>query len=555
MASSHPATRTLFRHRSRVEEIVGVFARYGIAHVTTGTVHERLGQFLPGGIGEPDADASDGRRLREAFSKLGPTFIKIGQVLSTRIDIVGPDIAAELKALQTGGPVDSPEIVRATVEAELGQSLEEAFAEFDQTPIASASIAQAHVARLHDGTEVVVKVRHAGIEEVVAVDFEILEALMAVVEEHDEELALHRPRGIVRQLGRTVRAELDLQREAAALEHGRANFAEESDVDIPRPVPELSARGVLTMSRLRGERLDTLDGDPDLDGEAFALRAARIYIEMILRDRFFHADPHPGNILIDRADGSILYGILDWGEVGVIDRGLEDKLGALILAIAMGDRPDVTDALLDIATAPPGIDIEAFRLDVSDWLDSYGTGGASGIDVAAAISDLARVVRAHRLRMPPDVAMLAKTLIQLQGDLGTAGVDLQIARAFEGYLEEIVKERLSPERFLRRARRTVHDWDRLFQQAPRDLSAILQAVRLGELEVPLRVEGLDRSVNRVVYGILAAALFSGSSNLWARRVPPVTRNGTSIPGAAGTILSAAFAVQVLKAVRRRGGAG
>ena len=241
------------------------------------------------------------------------------------------------------------------------------------------------------------------------------------------------------------------------------------------------------------------------------------------------------------------------GEVGRIDRGLEDKLGAFILAAAMGDRDDVADSLLDIVTAPPHLDLDAYRLDLSDWLDTHGSSGVENVDVAGAVTDVTRIVREHRLRMPPDVAMLGKTLIQLQGNMSLAGAELRIPEALEGYTGELVKHRMSPERMLRRARRTAHDWDRLIQQAPRDITAILEAVRMGDLDVPVRIDVLDRNVNRLVYGMLAAALFSGAANLWARATPPVTKRGVSIPGAAGTLVSAAFAVRILHATRRSGG--
>jgi ubiquinone biosynthesis protein len=283
------------------------------------------------------------------------------------------------------------------------------------------------------------------------------------------------------------------------------------------------------------------------------LRAARIFLDMIFRDGLFHADPHPGNILVVATAEGLRYGILDWGEVGRIDQALEDKLGAFILAAAMGDRGDVADGLLDIVTAPPQLDLDAFRLDLSDWLDTHGSSGIENLDVAAAVSDVTRIVREHRLRMPPDVAMLGKTLIQLQGNLSLAGAELRVQEAIEGYTDQLVKKRVSPERMLRRARRTGHDWDRLLQQAPRDIAAILEAVRSGDLDVPVRLDMLDRSVNRLVYGILAAALFSGASNLWARGTPPLTKRGMSIPGAAGTVASAVLAVRALHAIRRSGG--
>lgn len=553
MPTSHAPTRSLLLHRARVEEILAVFGRYGIAHMADGTVHTRLADFLPHGLQAPGEPMTDGQRLRAALSELGPTFIKIGQILSTRIDLVGPDAAAELKALQTECPSDSSEEVRATVEGDLGMPVEEAFASFDFEPIASASVAQAHVAVLLDGTEVVVKVQHAGIHDKVAADFDILDALAAVVEEHDESVALYRPRGMIQQLRRTVIAELDLVREANTLRQVRENFAGEDDVVIPEPYPEVSGPRVLTMTRLIGRPLSEVAGDDSIDRRAFALRAARIFLDMIFRDGLFHGDPHPGNIMVvDSPDGP-RFGILDWGEVGRIDRALEDKLGAFILAAAMGDHADVADSLLDIVTAPPHLDLDAYRLDLSDWLDTHGSSGMENVDVAAAVTDVTRIVREHRLRMPPDVAMLGKTLIQLQGNLSLSGAELRIPEALEGYTTELVKHRMSPERMLRRARRTAHDWDRLIQQAPRDLTAILEAVRMGELDVPVRFDMLDRNVNRLVYGILAAALFSGASNLYARATPPVTKRGVSIPGAAGTVVSAAFALRILHATRRSGG--
>jgi ubiquinone biosynthesis protein len=553
--SAHAPTRTLIQHRARAEEILRVFGRYGVAQMTTRTVHLRLADVVPFELPHPSESMSDGERLRLALTELGPTFIKLGQVLSTRIDLVGPDVARELKALQTDCPADPSEDVRRTVEGDLGRPVEAAFSRFDFEPLASASVAQAHEAVLHDGTEVVVKVQHAGIADVVAADFDILEALAAIVEEHDETVALWRPRGIVKQLRRTVLAELDLVREANTLQRARDNFSAEPDVVIPQPYPDLSGARVLTMTRLTGRSLAEVATDDSIDRRAFALRAARIFLEMIFRDRLFHGDPHPGNVLVENGSDGLRYGILDWGEVGTIDRALEDRLGAFILAAAGGDHGDAADSLLDLVTAPGHLDADAFRLDVSDWLGTYGSGGAESVDVAAAVEDLTRIVREHRLRMPPDLAMLGKTLIQLQGDLALAGAELRIQDAVGDYLQDLIRQRLSPERMLRRAQRTAHDWDRLAQQAPRDITAILQAVRLGELDVPLRLDKLDRNVNRLVHGILAAALFSGASNLWARQAPPLTKRGTSIPGAVGTAAAALIAVRVLRASRRSGGVG
>jgi ubiquinone biosynthesis protein len=566
------ALRTLAVHRARVQQIVGVLGRYGFAHWSASPAYRHLSDAVPwikdvaGGAGpwasssdgtrgrRPSGSAmSDGERLRRALTELGPTFIKLGQVLSTRIDLVGPDIAAELAALQTDAPADDAATVRAIVARDLGRPVEEAFARFDDEPIASASIAQAHAAALHDGTEVVVKVQHAGIRQLVEQDFAILDALARVVEQHDADLALWRPRATLAQLARTVTAELDLVREAVTLARAGANFAAEDDVVIPTPYPELSGPHVLTMSRVDGRTLAEIAQDPAIDRRALALRAARIYLDMIFRDRLFHADPHPGNVIVAEGERGPVFCIIDWGAVGTVDTGLQDKLEGFTVAAATEDVDGVVDGILEIVTAPAKLDLDALRLDVSDWLEAYGSGDVQAVDVAAAIEDLSRIVREHRLRLPANVALLGKTLLQLQGDLIVVGADLRLPEALDGYLQELVRQRMSPKRLARHARRTAKDWDRFIAQAPRELTAILESVRMGELDVPLRIESLDRTVNRLVHGILAAALFSGSTQMWARGTPPQTRGRVSIPGAVGTIASAAIAIRVLRASRRSGG--
>ncbi len=554
MPSTGNALRTLTVHRARVQQIVGVLGRYGLARWAASPSSHHLADYLPKRHqDEAPHDMSEGERLRRALTELGPTFIKLGQVLSTRIDLVGPDVAAELAALQRDTPADAPETVRATVERDLGRPLDQAFQRFDEQPLASASIAQAHSALLHDGTEVIVKVQHDGIRELVEQDFAILDALARVVEEHDESIALWRPRATLQQLGRTVVAELDLVREAVTLQRAAANFAAEDDVLIPRPYPELSGPRVLTMERLDGRSLADVASDETVDRRALALRAARIYLDMIFRDRLFHADPHPGNVIVVETANGPAFGIIDWGEVGTVDRLMEDRLEAFALAAATEDVDGVVDGILEIVTAPAHLDMDALRLDVSDWLEAYAGGDMGNVDVAAAIEDLSRIVREHRLRLPANVAMLGKTLMQLQGDLVLVGADLRLPDALDGYMQKIVRQRMSPKRLARHAQRTAKDWDRFLSQAPRELGAILESIRMGELDVPLRIDTLDRTVNRLVHGILAAALFSGSAQMWSRGTPPHTRRGVSIPGAVGTLASAAVAVRVLRASRRSGG--
>ncbi|MEN8235398.1 MAG: AarF/UbiB family protein [Actinomycetota bacterium] len=551
MSDTAAAKRTLVHNSKRVGQIISTIAHYGYASWVTGGMPDQF-RSAASHIGDRSLlEMSDGERLRHICLDLGTTFIKIGQLLSTRSDLVGEEIASELASLQGHVPPDPPDVIRATLESELGRPIEEVFTEFNDEPLGSASIAQVHAAQLIDGTEVVVKIQHAGVRDLIEKDLDILEALAVLVEAHDDELALYRPVAVASQLRRSLLAEIDFNLEAANLSRFRENFADEPDVVIPEPYLEASSGAALTMSFLEGAPLSDVISDLGEKADTFARRGAEIYIEMVFRDSMFHADPHPGNIVM--MDGDRV-GFLDFGKVGRIDDDLSDLIDDIVIAALSRDLDGLSDGIIRICDAPPTLDRGALRSDLGDWIDRYISVGAANIDMSGAADAADKILRRHRLFMPPDVVLLMRTLVQLQGMLVETGVDVTIQEVLEPYAAMIAARQFAPKRLLRGARRTARDYERLIETFPVDAAAILEGIRRGLIEIPLDVRGLDRSVNRLVYAAITATLFAGSSRLWSSKVPP-TIGGVSVPGAVGTIAAGAFAIRLLRAAHRAGGLG
>lgn len=566
MSDATAALRTLDRNRERVSEVADVFARYGFASWVAAGVPEAI-RAVTSRLTEPDLlSMSEGERVRGICVELGTTFIKIAQILSTRRDMVGDEIADALATLQADVPADPPDTVVETITAELGAAPSELFDDFHDVPLGSASIAQVHAARLQDGRPVVLKVQHAGTAERITADLDILEALAVLLEANDPTVAIYRPVEVIGQLRRSLLAEVNFVLEAAHLAKFRANFAAEPDVVIPQPHPELSSERVLTMSRLDGSPLSeiiTSLGRPQAN--EFVRRGAQIYIEMIFRDGLFHADPHPGNILMLPAPGpdpeaagasppGFSVGLLDFGKVGRIDPEQQELIDELVLSSLQRDLDGLVDVLLRVCDPPPTLDRKLLKTDLAGWMDLYATIGAAQMDVSAAGTAAEDIMRKHHLYAPADFALLLRTMTQLQGMLVETGADIHMKDVLAPYASMIAAKRLDPQRLMRKAQRSARDWGRLADAFPTEVTSILEGIRAGQIDVPLRVQHLDRNVNRLVYAVITAALFQGSTRLWQAQTPPLAGN-VSIPGAVGTVVAGGFALRLLAAAKRAGGIG
>jgi ubiquinone biosynthesis protein len=538
------------RNTSRFSEVVSIMAKYGLVGWLRNIRLDWVQRLFLDTEGKQISDLTLEARLRMALVELGPTYIKLGQILSTRPDLVGSELAEELAELRTQTPADPPQVVRATLEAELGQPVETLFAAFDVNAMASASIGQAHCARLPDGREVVVKLQHAGIEERIQNDLEILIKLAQLAEEYAPQLRQYQPVATATEFRRTLLNELDFRREQRNLQRFRRNFRHDNGVCFPKPHDELCSRRVLTMELLSGIHVsDTAClQSAGLDLDTVARRGAHVFLDMIFRDGFYHADPHPGNLIV-MDDARI--GILDCGMVGWIDADLRDDIEAMLLAMLEQDAQALTDIVVRIGSAPMDVDRDELCAELETFVTEYSHQSLQTFDLNGALSALIAIIRRHHIILPTKLAMLLKVLIMLDGTARQLSPTFNLTELLQPYSAQIIERRLSPARFWRRLESTYRDWHQLMEILPRDLADILHRVKLGSFQVHLDHRRLDSIVNRLVMGILTAALFMGSASLWSQNVPPII-GGVSLPGVTGYLVSMYLGWLLLRAIKRSG---
>ncbi|MDG1895283.1 MAG: AarF/ABC1/UbiB kinase family protein [Fuerstiella sp.] len=540
----------LVRNAGRLNEVVGVLVRFGVAPWLQSIHVEWIQRHLRTKSGDKIGDLSQEKRICLAFTELGTTFIKLGQILSTRADLVGPELAAELAMLQSGTPADDPETVLATVEQELGRPVSQSFAEFDANAFASASIGQVHAAVLEDGTQVVVKVQHHGIEERIRNDLEILVELAKLAENYSPPLKQYRPVAIANEFRKTLENELDFTLEQRNLIRFASNFAGDPGVCIPAAYPDQSSCRVLTMDRLRGMSLSNRGAlvAAGFDLSELARRGADIFLQMVFRDGFYHADPHPGNLMVLNDQ---VIGVLDCGMVGRVDDDLREQIEDLLLAAIDHDADRLLDSVVRIGQVPADFDRDELKNELRFFVEQYASQSVDEFDVSGALNGMTSIVRSHQITLPSRVSLLIKMLVMLEGTAQQLTPAFSLAELLEPYRSEAIIRRLSPARMWRKLQNTHRDWSRLAEAFPGDVSDIVHRVRRGKFSVHLEHQRLDSIVNRLVMGVLASALFVGSASLWSNNVAPLVF-GASLPGAIGCVVAIYLGAQLIRAIRKSG---
>jgi ubiquinone biosynthesis protein len=472
----------------------------------------------------------------------------LGKILTTRPDQVGMVLAQELQKLQTGVACDRPEIVREMIESELEKPLEVLFADFDTTPLASASIGQVHRARLHGGEDVVVKVQHAGIRRRMEIDLDILAGL-AQLAERIPELEAYRPQATVAEFRRIVRREFDFAREARNLQQFSRNFARSRYVRIPRFYPDLSTGRVLTMEWLDGVRLceSGLRQMPNMDVARVTRQGAEMYLDMIFHHGFYHGDPHPGNLIV-LPNGTI--GLLDFGMVARLDEQLREAIEDMLIAIVSQDSQQLTSLVMRIGSVPPGLDEPALSVDLAEFVSHYANQPVESFDLAGALCEMVEIIQRYRIVLQPSLAMLMKVLVMLEGTARMLQPDFSLMELLQPYQQKMLRRRLSPARQMRKARRIYSEMQKLAEVLPRRLRDILQQVESGKFDVHLDHRGLEPSVNRLVLGLLTSSLFLGSSLMISRDVWAI--HSVSVPGTLGVMMSAFLGWRLLRAIGKSG---
>lgn len=502
----------------RLSSIAGVLLRFGFRDL-----FERSGlrRALEKAGVRPDIAKSESStlestpaRVRAALEELGPTFVKLGQALASRSDLLPPEWTAELSRLHahvTALPFDA---LRAQVQEDLGTDIEAAFASFDEEALAAGSMAQVHAATMHDGTDVVVKLRRPGIDKTVHADLRLLARLARFLEDEGGELRRLRPTRIVRDFARTMRAELDFRSEARNLALIARNLEAVDAVVLPRVISAFTRERLLVMTRLRGtSAADWLSGlrDVAFDARAMASLGTDVVLRMVFEDGVFHADPHPGNLLF--LDTGRL-GLLDFGQVAHLSEARRRDLLRILLGVASRDEDTIIDVLLEWS---PGNDCEVDVLagDVRAFIDRYYGAELQDLDVERLLLDLSEMVRENDLYLPADVAILVKVFLLLEG-LGRA---LDPGFRLSSHIEPLARgleRRLLSKRSL--MRRGANELRSLLMDLPRDVDRVLKRLRRGKLRLELDLERLEHfgerissSANRLTIGMITAALIIGTA--------------------------------------------
>ncbi|MBF6612505.1 MAG: AarF/ABC1/UbiB kinase family protein [Chloroflexi bacterium] len=554
------ANSSKHRHGKRYRQIANTLARHGLGYFVGLAGLERLVPFEKGWLGHARRPQPYTRpeHVRIALEELGTTFMKLGQILSTRPDLLPPNYLTELARLQDAAPALPFEAIKGVLAAELDGPLEEVFATFDPEALAAGSIGQAHAATLPDGTEVVVKVRKPGVVEQVEDDLEILQDLAATISRRWELADRYDLVGLAQEFAETLRAELDYMREGRSAERFAASFEGDKGVHVPRIYWEATTDRVLTMERVRGIKINDLAAldAAGIDRKALAQRAASVVLKMVFEDGFFHADPHPGNFFIEPG-GRI--GLIDFGMVGTLDGPTQERLVTLLLAIASKDGERLVDAFLELGLAHGRMDRTSLRQDLDHLLSRYYDLPLGDISIGPLLEETLAIVRRHHLQLPSNLALLIKTLIMHEGLGLQLDPTFNLTAALAPYAQRLMLQQYSPFSLARRLGTAGVEMAQLGAELPRQLRRIVAQLERGDLEVGMRPQGFDpvlhrleRLANRIVIGIIAAAFINGLAILMSVYHPAGWEEWAGPLFAFGFLAAAALGVYLAWSILRSG---
>ncbi len=547
------------RDLGRLHDIAAVLIRYGFGDLVRRTglagVLDRTGRALHWHVSDELARLEPPARVRRVLEELGPSFVKLGQILSTRVDLFSPEWITEFSKLQDSAIALPFSELRAQLTEDLGEPPENIFPRLETQALAAASLAQVHRAWLSDGTPVVLKIRRPGIRPLVEADLRLLKRLAEIVESEAPDLRRYRPKEVVRQFTLSLRRELDFSAEGRSAERIAANFEAQADIVIPRIYWEW------TCERLNVQ--DYIDGIPGRDTAALdasgldrvllAQRGSDAVLKMILEDGFFHADLHPGNIYF-LPDNQIAF--IDFGMVGRISEERRYQIAILLHGLVSHDAEIVSEILLDWSDNTDA-DSSVLQNEIDAFVDQYHGVQLRKIDIARMLSELLAILRDHGLTLPPDLALLIKAFITLEGLGRQLNPAFDMMKSSSPMIKQAMKAHTAPDALAKRGWRALLDSVSLITSLPKDLSRLLRIARRGKIQLQVELlplkhfsDKIDRAASRLALSVITAALIIGSAIV--HNAESNSSSGLSTLGLLGFIAAASGGVWVLISIWRSG---
>ncbi len=526
--------RSGYKNISRVRQIINVFLKHGFGHIID-QLH--LSRFIPlrkrlrafgqwPSVKGPNVPES----LRMAFAELGPSFIKLAQLLSARPDLITTHFANEFKKLQDRVPPFSTEDAKKIIEAETRLPINKIFSEFDEAPIAAASIAQVHHGTLLDGSDVIIKVQRPNIKDQIETDISILTSIAQLMDKYVAESKFFNPIGIVEEFSRTVRKELDFREEAKNCNRIRKNFKDSHDIYIPKIFGEFVTEKILIMERIDGVRIDNIKAidEMGLDRKELAKTGVDAYFKMILEDGFFHADPHPGNIFA-MSEGQI--GFMDFGIVGRVTDEMKETMANTFLALINKDFDRLIDQYIELGLVPGEIDLISFRkefkADLADFLEPLYGLTLKEINFAEYMDTVTHLAIKHNMRIPAELLLINKAMLILENMGRELDPDFDFIAAAEPYSSKLVREKLSPSKIYETVKRNVEEAGDFVALFPKQMKQIIRKVLKDDIHMKLTHIGLekfirdmDKSSNRIAFSMIVSSILLSSAIMHATGVGP-----------------------------------
>lgn len=551
-----------YLHLRRYQQIIGIILKYGFENIIN-AMH--IDHYIESGLNlipfvkkhEKVEKLSKNKRIRMALEELGPTFIKMGQVLSSRPDLIPVDLLEELAKLQDHVPAFEFKHVKTIIESEFGRSYEQIFNSMEQTPFASASIGQVHRAKLNNGNLVAVKIQRPGIRKTVETDLEIMLHLASIMENNIEEISVFRPVKIVEEFTKTLEKELDYSIEASSMEQMALQFKNDKTIHIPKVYSEESSERVLTMEYIEGIKADDVNAieSAGLDKKKLTRRGADFIMKQVFEYGFFHADPHPGNIFVKEKNCICP---VDFGMTGFVDQSTREVFVDLIHSIATKDSKLTANLLCELAEYEVQPDLKHLEKDVSLFVSTHLSKTLKDIKTAKMVNQFLELSSTHKLRIPPDFFLMMKAFVSVEGIAAKLDPDFDMISHAIPYVTAAKYRKFNPSRVIKEFTGIARQSYKLLQTLPTDLLEIIRLTKSGQLYINIKIQGLDKMLNtqdqtsnRISFSIIIAALILGSAMLINSRVPPMLF-GVSVIGIAGFIAAAVMGVWLLVAIIRKG---